>query len=201
MLSIARRWWPHLALGLLMVGFAGVSVEAQFREGSFGGLGSPPRESMPIERPAPRVHYAPELSAAALKTQLLLTKEIALPFANETPLEDVLMHVRDLTIDDEHPNGLSIYVDPVGLLEADRTPQSPISINLDSVPIGRGLALLLRQVDLAYFVQDDGIVVITAVDGARNERYEPMPLLLDEVRALREEVAKLRYEVRTIKGQ
>ena len=51
--------------------------------------------------------------------------------------------------------GIPIYVDPVGLQEADKTMTSPVThMDLDGVPLRVTLGLLLKQLDLEYVVRD-----------------------------------------------
>ncbi len=59
-------------------------------------------------------------SQAILK---ILDEPINMPFANETPLEDVLKYIKQATTTEQHP-GLPIYVDPIGLQEAERSMNS-----------------------------------------------------------------------------
>ena len=80
-------------------------------------------------------------------------------FANETPLDDVLKYIKQATTGPSGA-GIPIYVDPLGLQEADKSLTSPISIDLEGVPLRRTLQLLLKQLGLTYFV-DDGILVVT----------------------------------------
>ncbi|AMV36756.1 RNA polymerase sigma factor [Planctomyces sp. SH-PL62] len=147
-------------------------------------------------------------SAAILKK---LDQPLAMNFPNETPLEDVLKYVRQAT-QGEHDAGIPIYVDPLGLNEADKTTTSPISIDLDGVPLRRTLQLLLKQLTLVYFVED-GMVVITSTESGRNglgpEMASPSPLeqeldrasrgemTLDELKAFSEKLKAIQ-EVRTL---
>ena len=80
-------------------------------------------------------------------------------FANETPLEDVLKYIKSATTG-ANDNGIPIYVDPVGLQEAEKTMTSPVTLDLEGVPLRITLALLLKQLGLQYKVQD-GILTIT----------------------------------------
>ena len=64
-----------------------------------------------------------------------LLKPVDMPFAKETPLEDALDFVRDVTRSPEFPLGLLLYVDPNGLQEADKTLQSPVQFDLKGVPL------------------------------------------------------------------
>ena len=81
-------------------------------------------------------------------------------FANETPLEDVLKYIKSAT---QGPNdtGIPIYVDPVGLQEAEKTMTSPVTLDLEGVPLKTTLRLLLKQLGLTYTVKD-GLLTITS---------------------------------------
>ena len=97
------------------------------------------------------------------KTKQILEKldqPIAMSFPNETPLEDVLKYIKQAT---QGPNdsGIPIYVDPLGLQEADKTLTSPVSIDLEGVPLKTTLRLLLKQLGLTYTVKD-GFLMITS---------------------------------------
>jgi RNA polymerase sigma factor (sigma-70 family) len=90
-----------------------------------------------------------------------LEEPIAMSFANETPLEDLLKYIKQAT---SSPNGsgIPIYVDPLGMQEAEKTMTSTVQhLDLEGIPLRRTLQLALQQLDLAYFV-DDGILVITS---------------------------------------
>ena len=51
-------------------------------------------------------------------------------FPNETPLEDVIKYVRTSTTSPAFPDGIPIYVDPLGLQEAEKTTASTVTIDL-----------------------------------------------------------------------
>ena len=57
-------------------------------------------------------------------------------FANETPLDDVLKYIKQATTTPTF-NGIPIYMDPVGLQEAERSINSTIQIDLEGVPLRR----------------------------------------------------------------
>ena len=92
--------------------------------------------------------------------QAKLDQPIAMSFPNETPLEDVLKYIKTATQDANDP-GIPIYVDPLGMQEADKTLTSPVSIDLEGVPLKRTLRLLLKQLGLTYTVKD-GYLMITS---------------------------------------
>jgi hypothetical protein len=91
-----------------------------------------------------------------------LGKPLEMSFPNETPIEDVLQYVQDAT---RTPDGweLPIYVDPVGLQEAEKTMTSPVTISLKRVPLQTTLRLMLEQLGLDYRVRD-GILLISSDD-------------------------------------
>jgi hypothetical protein len=115
------------------------------------------------ERRIKRYGKAVDLLDRDPKTKNILAKldePISMSFANETPLEDVLKYIKSAT---QGPNdaGIPIYVDPVGLQEAEKTMTSPITLDLEGVPLKTTLKLLLKQLGLTYTVKD-GLLTITA---------------------------------------
>ena len=90
-------------------------------------------------------------------------------FKEETPLDDVLKYIKQATTTPTH-SGIPIYVDPIGLQEAERSLNSTVLIDLEDVPLRRTLQLILSQLGLAYFVED-GILVITSPKRAS----DPLP--------------------------
>ncbi len=91
-----------------------------------------------------------------------LERPIPMRFPEPTPLEDVLKYVKKATANPEQPD-IPIYVDPLGLQEAERSLQSPVSIDIEGVPLRASLDLCLDQLGLHYFVRD-GCVRITSLD-------------------------------------
>ncbi len=81
-------------------------------------------------------------------------------FPVETPLEDVLEYIKSAT-KGPNDNGLPMYVDPVGLNEAEKTMTSPVAINLEGIPLKTSLRLALRQLGLYYYVRD-GLLTVTS---------------------------------------
>ncbi|MGZ3412306.1 MAG: hypothetical protein ACXWNX_00415 [Isosphaeraceae bacterium] len=101
-----------------------------------------------------------ERDAKTKSIQAKLDQPIAMSFPNETPLEDVLKYIKTAT-QDANDTGIPIYVDPLGMQEADKTLTSPVSIDLEGVPLKRTLRLLLKQLGLTYTVKD-GYLMITS---------------------------------------
>ena len=97
------------------------------------------------------------------KTRSILSKleePVAMSFANETPLEDVLKYIKSAT-QGPKDTGIPIYIDPVGLNEAEKTMTSPVTLDLEGVPLKTTLRLLLEQLGLMYYVKD-GLLTITS---------------------------------------
>jgi formylglycine-generating enzyme required for sulfatase activity/serine/threonine protein kinase len=87
---------------------------------------------------------------------------IPMKFANETPLENVLKSIKDATKGSDGL-GIPIYVDPIGLQEAQKTMTSPVCLNLEGVPLRTTLRLLLAQLGLGYYVKE-GLLSITSLE-------------------------------------
>ena len=95
------------------------------------------------------------------KINAALDQVISMPFARETPLEDVIKYIQTATIGEGIDHGIPIYVDPGGLQDAERTMASPITLSMENVKLKTTLRLMLRQLDLGYYVKD-GLLYITA---------------------------------------
>jgi hypothetical protein len=96
-----------------------------------------------------------------------LAKPIPMRFPHETPLEDVLKYIKSATAGPDD-TGIPIYVDPVGLHEARKTMTSPVTLDLEGVPLGTTLKFVLKQLGLAYEVKD-GLLSITSDPTIREE--------------------------------
>jgi RNA polymerase sigma factor (sigma-70 family) len=121
-------------------------------EGGFGGFGG---EITPI----PEVGDDPASQATATQLEAAITMQ----FPNETPLEDILKYVKATMAKDPKAKPLRIYVDPEGLAAAEKTPTSPVTLDLEDVPLRTSLKLALHQLGLTYFVRD-GLILVTAPD-------------------------------------
>ena len=58
-------------------------------------------------------------------------------------------------------NSIPIYVDPIGLQEAERTMASTVLIDLEGVELKTNFCLRLKQLGLAYSIRD-GLLQITS---------------------------------------
>ncbi len=90
-----------------------------------------------------------------------LEEPLAMKFPQETPFEDVKKYIQEATKRASLPNGIPIYVDPVGLQEAKKTISSTIAIDLDEIPLKITLRLVLKQIGLIYLVRD-GLLTVTS---------------------------------------
>ena len=107
-------------------------------------------------------HGDPEsITASNARIHEALKQHIPMHIVEETPLEDVLKSIGKATAGTDG-KGIPIYVDPIGLIEAERTMTSTVrEMDLDGVPLATSLRLCLAQLDLAYSVKD-GLVFITS---------------------------------------
>jgi hypothetical protein len=154
-----------------------------------GGLGDSAES-----QPAPRVYFQAPVSPRAGAVWAKLGTPVPMPFPNETPLSDFVNYVRESTRGPDFENGLSIYVDPIGLVEAEKTMDSPIQIDLAGLPLSKTLTLVLKQLGLTYTVDDDGLLVITS---ETIENAEPSSRILDELADLRKQITELKTAVAT----
>jgi hypothetical protein len=116
-----------------------------------------------------RTSFSPEFDdtvdpKAEAQTQAILEalkKRIPMPFKEEIPFEEVIAYIIKESKTPALPNGIPIYVDPIGLNEADKTMQSPVSLDLEGVALRKSLKLVLDQLGLVYNVKD-GLLTITS---------------------------------------
>jgi RNA polymerase sigma factor (sigma-70 family) len=93
----------------------------------------------------------------------MLNKPISIPFADETPLEDVIKYIKAATVSPRLPEGIPVYVDPIALQNAEKTLTSPVQLALEGVKLKRTLRILLKQLDLGYAVEH-GFLTITNIE-------------------------------------
>jgi hypothetical protein len=183
------------AAGIAATAWVLPTLSAQFRQPLLQGIG--PREPARGEgtNPPPRIYYKAPISAEAATTWIKLGRKVPMRFANETPLEEFIKKVKELTADKDDPEGLMVYIDPVGLSEAEKTMASPITLDLANVKLDTALRLALAQLDLRFYVANDGILMITSKDGRTEEKDAPEALMLDRIDSLRAEVRQLRTAI------
>ena len=97
----------------------------------------------------------------------LLEQPVPMRYPTETPLETLLKHVRDATPDPDG-KGIPIFVDPIGLQEAEKSMTSTVILDIEDVPLQTSLHVCLQQLGLAYRVKD-GFVMITCDSDVESE--------------------------------
>jgi hypothetical protein len=103
-----------------------------------------------------------------------LAEKIDLSF-EKTALEDVLKFIKTATRKGPDDKGIPIYVDPVGLLEAERTLATPVSFTTKGEPLKSSLERLLKTVGLTYHVKDGLLTVTSAPDELIHPVDAPKP--------------------------
>ncbi len=156
-------------------------VEAQGRMngmgggmGGFGGRGYGPSEAEFHDR-VEIAQLAAVLAANGTnpRDQAILKRldePLTRAFARPTPLEDVLKQLRS-TLEDGPGTTIPIYVDPKGLDQARATLQSPVTMDIQGMPLRTALRLMLRQIGMAYCVRD-GVLIVSSFEGIREELAE-----------------------------
>ncbi len=114
--------------------------------------------------PVPKGEAPPVVKWSPATAAILAKLEMAIPmkYPNETTLEVV---VRDIKKATKGPNdsGIPIYVDPLGLQEAEKSLTSTVTINVEDVALRSTLSEVLGDLGLTYIVSD-GLLTITCVD-------------------------------------
>jgi hypothetical protein len=138
--------------------------------------GQPPRAYVPTDQilEALREWLPPVpkgLSQENARILEALRRPIPMRFHDDTPLDDVLKSIKQATSTPDYP-GIPIYVDPIGLQEAERSINSTVQIDLEGVPLKETLRLCLKQLGLTYEVKDGRLRII-------GEQEQPEPGLED----------------------
>ena len=92
-------------------------------------------------------------------------------FPDETPLDDVISYIKKATKRGSNEPGIQVYVDPIGLQEAERSLNSTVTYDHERTSLESALPLLLKQVGLSYCVKD-GLLFISSPSGVEQERKE-----------------------------
>jgi hypothetical protein len=98
-----------------------------------------------------------------------LEQPVALGYGDGTPLDQVLRQLKIVTIKNpampKLPTGLAIYVDPIGLQEAEVSLNSPVKRPpaADTLSLREHLRRVLEPMGLTYMVKD-GFLMITSKD-------------------------------------
>ncbi len=97
-------------------------------------------------------------------TKLILDRledKIDLRF-EKTSLEDVFKLITSATRRGPNDRGIPIYVDPMGLEEAEKTLATPVSFTAKGEPLKSALDRLLKSISLIYTVKD-GFLMVTSL--------------------------------------
>ncbi len=99
-----------------------------------------------------------------------LERPVSIHFTDEAPLKDVVKLIKSATRGPDSKD-IPIYVDPIGLMEADKTMTSAVrGIDLEGVPLKTALEICLEQLDLRYEVRD-GLLRITSAESELHPFY------------------------------
>ena len=165
----------HIWLGAALFGAGYMVLSLRPLAGS-AVMAHHPHRPLPVRPapfPAPIVGGFPIPSHRIVTTKERILQELERPipmrFPKQTPIEDVLKYIKGATSGADG-KGIPIYVDPVGLQEANVNLTSPVSIELDGIPLKWSLRVCLKQLGLAYAVRD-GFVMIS-VEGAVMPVYD-----------------------------
>jgi hypothetical protein len=111
-----------------------------------------------------------------------LDEPIALTYADGAPLDVVLKEIKQKTTKlPKLPTGIPIYVDPIGLQEAEKSLNSEVKRppSADRLTLGEHLERVLDPLGLAYTTKD-GFLMITS----KPSEDEPIVVCRDEVHQL-----------------
>jgi hypothetical protein len=102
-----------------------------------------------------------------------LERPVSMTFPDPTPLRDVLRYVTLATATPSYP-GIPIYLDPIGLQEADQTPESRVTVDITGLPLKTSLHACLEPLGLDYIVKDGFLRVtgVDAIDPAPDDPFE-----------------------------
>jgi hypothetical protein len=117
------------------------------------------------------------VAVANARIRKALEQPVPMYFPGETPLEEVLKWIQAQAVGLEGRSLLPIYVDPVGLNEAEKTMTSPVSINLDGVPLKTSLELALKQLGLTYRITE-GVLLIDSIASGEAMPVHDDPFLI-----------------------
>ncbi len=106
----------------------------------------------PVVSEFPDFTTEPRFRVANERIRRKLDEPIAMHFPTETPLDEVLRHIKNATSEPGFP-GIPIYVDPIGLQSAERSLNSTVSIDIGAIPVRDALGLCLKQLGLGYAVR------------------------------------------------
>jgi len=108
-----------------------------------------------------------------------LEEPIVMAFPKKTPLDDVLKYIKVATTTPAF-SGIPIYVEPLGLQEANKSLNSTIELDRADLPLKTSLRLILKPLGLSYIVKD-GFLMIDSRSAITETRVEEVERKLDRV--------------------
>ena len=188
----AANWWPqyrlrggvadapvrleYLAAVVQQTGESWPSVRVTLSTAR-PSLDAAPPELLPLKLAVAGVVDSGPIDAHDDKSQKILEKlneSVSMSFKEETPLEDVLKYIKQATTSSNY-SGIRIYVDRIGLQEAEKSMTSTVrNMNLDGVSLRVTLKLLLDQLNLAFTVKN-GLLTITSSESAERDTVDAEP--------------------------
>ncbi len=188
----SAKWWPqyrlragaadapvrleYLAAVMQQTGesWPGVRITLSTARAS---LDAAPPDLLPLKMAVAGATDSGPIDAQDAKSQKILEKlneSVSMSFNADTPLEDVLKYIKQATTSSTY-SGIPIYVDPLGLQEAEKSMTSTVrNIDLNGVALRVSLKLLLNQLGLTYTVKD-GLLTITSIDSADRPNDDDEP--------------------------
>jgi cyanophycinase len=145
----------------------------------------------PAAKPPPPAAPTPRTRAMLAR----LEERVAMPFPKETPLDDVLQHIRRVAKKGPDDLGIPIYIDPMGLQRAERSLNSTVTIDEKAIPLKDALTRVLASLRLTYIVKDD-VLIVTDVQGVRQEQKEVPVQACDATPATNALMARLEEPVK-----
>ena len=160
-------------MGFSRAELADLKEELARLKGQLKAANRAPRPPQPASPPSPSP-LAGNGRANSKSRDILkkLEEPIPMSFAKPTPLVDVLKYIKSATQGPDD-TGIPIYVDPVGLSEAEKTITAPVKLDLEGVALKTTLRLILQQLGLTYVVKD-GLLTITS---EASESLNQVPVL------------------------
>ena len=132
---------------------------------------------------------APVVSAETKAILAKLEARIPMPFANETPLEDVIKYIQQATAGPDQFL-IPIYVEPAGLAQAKQSMTSTITLDVENTPLKVTLGRVLEQIHLEFLVKD-GVLLISSPELIDRERKELVVIAKDDSKKTKAVLAKL----------
>jgi RNA polymerase sigma factor (sigma-70 family) len=167
------------ALGVLCAAglLATVALAQQGKTTARGGSSNPLRDTItapPDRRPETTPEHANLESRDLGQKQRAVQQQLSLivdaKFPDGVTLEEFLKYIKQVTTKAKPP-GLPIYVDPVGLQEAEKSMSSKLIIELERRPVREVLRSALRCIGLAGRAKD-GFYMIESEEQSLEERLD-----------------------------